>query len=59
MEEFEKKKKATSVSSTPSKSSKSGNPKKKVKSSHSESKYKSKEVLDDESDNVYSDGFSS
>jgi structure-specific recognition protein 1 len=51
MEEFEKKKKATSVSSTPSKSSKSGNPKKKVKSSHSESKYKSKEVLDDESDN--------
>jgi len=58
MEEFERKKKASGISSPASKSSKSGNPKKKVKSSHSESKYKSKEVLNDESDNVDSDDFS-
>ncbi|KAL6628032.1 high mobility group box domain-containing protein, partial [Neocallimastix sp. 'constans'] len=57
MEEFEKRKKATTNSSQSTKSSKSGNPKKKVKSNHSESKYKSKEIINDESDN--SDEFSS
>jgi len=55
MEIFEGKKQASGASSPASKSSKSGNAKKKVKTD----KYKSKDVLNEESDNVDSDDFSS